>query len=393
MAALGEFRAEDGGVGERVAVDLRGRDGGHPAGGGVGVGGGELGVALRHVEGAGERLPGVHLGVAQRGQPGQQHVDLELGALGGGGRRAAGQLRQRPRGGADQDVPGGGGALAVGGAVGDLGGPPVGVDPYRLVAGGEHGTGRPGGGGQRVGERAHPADRHVPGAGAAADDVVQEAAVLEQGGVVGVGEGADQGVGEDHAPDQVVGEVLLDGDPHRFLEQGPPGVRVVDPAAQFLPGGQRFGERREDPPGDLAGHAVEAPPGRVLAFAAGEPGEGLPRPPLAPADQQPRRSAAPLDGRVRGDVPGAHPEVQAEVPDDLPGQQADQVGVAGQPGVDAGEGPGGHRRSAGAGQPFQDQDGASGAGQVGGGDQAVVAAADDDGVVGTGSPVRGHGSW
>lgn len=116
-----------------------------------------------------------------------------------------------------------------------------------------------------MGERAHAADRDVPGSGAAADHVVEEAAVLPQGRVVGVGEGADEGVGEDDSADEVVGEGVLDGDPEGLLEEDAPGVLVVDAAAQLVAGGEGFGEGGEDLLGEAAGHAVEALPGLVLA--------------------------------------------------------------------------------------------------------------------------------
>lgn len=92
----------------------------------------------------------------------------------------AGQLGQGLRRGVDEDVPGCGDALAVGGPVGDLGGSAVRVDAHGLVPGGEDGARAPGGGGQGVGQGAHAADGDVPGAGAAADHVVEEAAVLPQ---------------------------------------------------------------------------------------------------------------------------------------------------------------------------------------------------------------------
>ena len=49
-----------------------------------------------------------------------------------------------------------------------------------LGAGEDVGAGRRGRAGQRVGDRTHAADRHVPVAGAAADEVVEEADVLAQ---------------------------------------------------------------------------------------------------------------------------------------------------------------------------------------------------------------------
>jgi hypothetical protein len=202
----------------------------------------------------------------------------------------------------------------------------------------------------------------------------------------------DEGVGEDHAPDEVVAEVRLHGGADRFLEQRAPGVLVVDAAAQLVPAGQGFGERGEDPPGDAPGHAVEALPGRVFALAPREPGEGLPGAVLSPAHEEPRGASAALDRGVRGDRAPLDAEAQAEVVHDLPREQADQVGVAREAGVDAGEGAGGDGGAAGVVEPFQHQHGPSGPGQVGGGDQAVVSSADDYGVVGVVSLVSRHGS-
>ncbi len=396
LVALGdEVGAEDRRVGQRVAVDLGRRRGGEFPGGGLGVGGGQLVVALGDVEGAGECLAGVDGAVAQPGQAPEQHVHLELGALGGGRGCLAGEVGQFPGGGVDQDVPGGGDAFAVSRAVGDLGGTAVRVDPYRLMPGDEDRARLACRRGQGVGEGAHAADGDVPGAGAAADHVVEEAAVLLERRVVRVGERADQGVRQDHAPHEVVGETVLDRDPDRLLEEGPPGLLVVHPAAQFPAARQRLGERREHPLGDLAGHVVEALPGRVLTLGAGQPGERLAGTPFTAAHQQSGRASVPFHGGVGGDVAGADPEVQAEVPDDLLRQQADQVRVAGEPGVDAGERSRGHGGAPRYKRQLQHQHGPAGPRQVGGGDQAVVASADDDGVVRTAcgaSLVCRHGS-
>ena len=182
----------------------------------------------------------------------QQHVHLELGALGGGGRLVAGEARELLRRGVHEDVPGRDDALAVRAPVGDLGGPPVRLDAHRLVAGGDHDARVARRRGDRVRQGAHAADRHVPGAGAAADHVVEEAAVLPQGGVVGVREGPDEGVGEDDTADEVVGEVLLHGGADRLLEEHPPRLLVVDTPTQLVARGQRLGERREHPLGDAA---------------------------------------------------------------------------------------------------------------------------------------------
>lgn len=242
--------------------------------------------------------------------------------------------------------------------------------------------GREGGPGEGVGEGAHAADRNVPVAGTATDDVVEEAAVLEQGRVVRVGEGADQGVGENDSAYEVVAEVLLNGDTDGLLEERPPGLLVTDPCAQRVPGGQGFGERREDPLRDASRHAVEALPRLVLPVRSGERGEGVPG--AVPADEQSGGAAAAHGRGVRGDGPLAYGEVQTEIADDLPRQQGHEVRVARQAGVDSGEGTGGDGRSPGGGEAFQDQDGLSGAGEVGGGDETVVATAHDHRVIAVG---------
>ncbi len=103
---------------------------------------------------------------------------------------------------------------------------------------------------------------------------------------MGVGEGADEGVGEDDAAHQVVGEAVLDGDTEGLLEEDPPGLLVVHRAPQLLTGGQRLGEGGEHPAGDPAGQVVEVLPGPVLAVGAGEPDERLAGALLAAADEQ-----------------------------------------------------------------------------------------------------------
>ena len=126
--------------------------------------------------------------VAQAGEPAQQHVDLDLRALGrrsatpsaplppaaSSRARTAGPTplsTRRPRSGlrtlaADRH-------LAVGGDRGHLG------------VGAQVGPGLPSRALELGADAAHAADRDVPVAGAAADHVVQEAAVLAQTLVVG----------------------------------------------------------------------------------------------------------------------------------------------------------------------------------------------------------------
>ncbi len=136
---------------------------------------------------------------------------------------------------------------------------------------------------------------------------------------MGVGERADQRVGEHDAAYQVVLEVPFDGGADRFLEQRAPGVPVVDAGPQGVAVRQRFGERREDPLGDPPCHAVEPLPGLVLTVVAGEGGEGVAG--VLPAHEQPRRPSSAYRRGVRGDGALAYGEVESEVVEDLPGQQ------------------------------------------------------------------------
>ena len=106
----------------------------------------------------------------------------------------------------------------------------AGVDRDDLGAGHQLGAGGDRRRGQPVGDRAHAADRHVPVAGAAADEVVEEADVLGQGRPVEVGEGADEGVGGHDAAHRVVGERRPQRLPQRPLDQRVATARRRRPA-------------------------------------------------------------------------------------------------------------------------------------------------------------------
>jgi hypothetical protein len=98
-------------------------------------------------------------------------------------------------------------------------------------------------------------------------------------------------------------------------------------------------------------------------------------------DQQPGVAALALHRRVRRGPARAQLEVEPELLHDLRRQQADQVRVARQPGLDPGERLLAHRRAADVVEPLEHQRAQAGAGQVGGRDQPVVPAADDHRVV------------
>ena len=112
---------------------------------------------------------------------------------------------------------------------------------------------RPRPAGERVNQRAHAAHRHAPFARALADDVVEEAAVLKQGGVVWVGWQADFCVSEYGSTDQVIRQVRLDHLAQRLLEHGVPGGALFagrEFAAQGFFGGQRLEQGRPHAPGN-----------------------------------------------------------------------------------------------------------------------------------------------
>ena len=187
-----ELGAEDRAVGQAVAVDLARRQLRHAPGCRGGIRVLELGVALVDVEGAGERAGRVGRGVAQPGQPREQHVDLELRTLGvclGHDGCCAGRL--------EEAVEDGRGARRRGWSSPSpshpprspprRGRPPSTLVPVRISAP------------AATAARARPsvtapmpADGDVPVAGPATDEVVEEAHVLAQVLAAQVGEGADR---------------------------------------------------------------------------------------------------------------------------------------------------------------------------------------------------------
>ena len=121
-------------------------------------------------------------------------------------------------------------------------------------------------------------------------------------------------------------------------------------------------------------HATKAssPPGDAEQRCAGARRVGR-------VDEQPVVRAR--HRRVARDPAPPRLERQPELAHELAGQEADQVRVARQPGVDAGERRLRHRGAAHLVAPLEHEDGAPGPRQVGRGDEPVVAAADDDDVV------------
>ena len=107
------------------------------------------------------------------------------------------------------------------------------------------------------GERAHAADGNVPAAGAAADHVVKETAVLHQTRVVERRERADQRVGGDDSAHQIVAERALEQSRQRRLEHAMPRGIVINERRERLTGAQRLGERPERPRGESTDDRAE----------------------------------------------------------------------------------------------------------------------------------------
>ena len=229
--------------------------------------------------------------------------------------------------------------------------------------------------------RAHAPDGHAPLAGAVAEAMEEEAAVLRERRVVQRRERADQAVGADDPAHEVVAEAALERDTQRLLDDVGPGDHV-DLVAQVTDVGEWLQQGRGHGPGQPVDVGVERLPGLELVVGAGQLAERRTgRLALVGLDQQ-----APLVvGRVRRRGPRAQLEPEPEVLDQRIGHQADEVGEARQPGVEVVERPHAHRRAADVVEPFEHHDVESGPGQIGRGDEGVVPAPDDHDVV-----ISGH---
>ena len=199
-------------------------------------------------------------GSRSRGSRGEQHVELQLGALRRAARAPARRAAGPARRGATLASTCPAAAAPPSQRTSPSGSIAVTSTPQRISAPAVRAAPR-----ERVGERAHAADRHVPVALAVADHVVEEAAVLAQRRLVGGGEGPDQPVGERDPALDVVVEGRLDRLAQRPLEQRLPGGVLGDLGAQRLACRQRLREGGEDAPADARGHRVELAPARRAA--------------------------------------------------------------------------------------------------------------------------------
>ncbi len=340
------------------------------------------------MEGAAERLLRGDGVIAKPGQPAQHQVDLHLGAAGQFGCRLAEQPRQHGRADIGQDEPG---LQAVFGRVArraPVAHLAVGGDRRNLRPGDDLGAVPASGRLQCAGDCSHSTDRNVPLAGAAAEQVVEQADVLGQRRVAESGERSDQRIGGHHPADQIAADRLGDGQPDRLLDQRRPRRRGVGAAGlQHLPAGvlaaaQRFGQRRPQRFGHRPATPVEVGETTLVAGGAhrrerrsrrsGGRSIGV------GTDQQSGAATVARVRRVGGIAAPGQPDRSAEILDDAGRQQAHQIGVSGQPGIDPVERPRRHRRPAHLVESFQHPDPKTGPGQIAGRHQSVVPAADDD---------------
>ena len=235
---------------------------------------------------------------------------------------------------------------------------------------------------QRIGQRAHSADRHQPFPGAAADQVIEKASIRQQFGVEQRGVRADHRVGGDHTADRVVAEPPDDRFTDGLLDDiGPdllPGRRD-----HRIPGGRPALQRAAQHWRENLCHGmhlgVELLP--VLIFG-GRPGQ-FPERFLGDRarmtlHQQSTRDSVPADRGVRRDRTGREGQLDAEPADQLVRQQRDQIGIPAQPGGMRREQPRGDRGPAGLVGAFQHRHRLTGLSRENRRHQPVVPAADDD---------------
>ncbi len=238
---------------------------------------------------------------------------------------------------------------------------------------------------QPVHQRSHPAHRHAPLPGPLADDVVEEAAILDQRRIVRVTEHADLAVGEEQPAQHVVFDEPLDDLAQRSLDEAIPRLtfrRSREATGPVPPGTQRLEqagpcvcrERSLEPEQVLVGVPRLVSPGQR---PHGGPGTLV----VHIGDQEAARLAVTLIGGKGRHGSPPRLEVDAQFLEDLLRQQAHEVGVARQVRIVVGEDP---LRGRGASQPvvaLEYQDRLSGVGEIGRRHEAVVAAAGNDRVI------------
>ena len=236
---------------------------------------------------------------------------------------------------------------------------------------------------ERAGDRAHAADRHVPVAGAVADHVVEEAAVLAQVGVVRrrrtcrsarrSARRRARASSSRQSSIELADRALDERLPRGVVADAARAARRASAAARSASGRARARRGRTSRRG---APSPRSPPGRRSRRQRGARCARGPR--RRPAGRAPGRRAAACRTRSAA---GASRTCRPSSSTIALRQQADEVGVARQARVDAGPRALGDRRAADVVAALEHEHRAPGARQVGGGDEAVVAAADDHHVV------------
>ncbi len=206
---------------------------------------------------------------AQGRQPAQDEIDLGLAPLGRrrfliehAGERARCRVDQHPR----RPHPPAVGEVYGRAAAG------LGQHRHDLGAGEQARPRRPGHPLELGRHLTHAAHGDPPLAGAAADHVVQEAAILAQTLIIGGAEGADQSVGQQHSAYGVVAEGAFEDVTDRLLHKITPGLGR-GPFPEFRTRRQRLRQRRFDHLSEAPQPIFERAPGGELAF----PTEGVER--------------------------------------------------------------------------------------------------------------------
>ena len=169
----------------------------------------------------------------------------------------------------------------------------------------------------------------------AVDRARAEAAVRELVSSVGPGKCPYESVGENHAADEIGGKRRVYELPDWPLHEVAP-VRFADHGARVARPQQRLRHRRKDPAGKSAGSLVELRPCRRIRACpnGGEGSSGRFR--VLGVDEQRSRWALRIRGEGRVSAP-AQFKAQAQFLSQHRGHERDQVGVAAQPGVNAGK--------------------------------------------------------
>jgi hypothetical protein len=258
---------------------------------------------------------------------------------------------------------------------------PGGVDGEDLRIGSDRDAGTASRVGDGSGDRTHAADRHVPVAGPATNDVIHEADVLDEGRIVDRGERADQPVGGGDARQHVVGHELPQHVAKWPCRQRIPHLVVTGTLAKGGCRHQRLQKRRPDPLRDRSDariHPCPACPCRITRTHAARARRARRR--VVTIDQQ---STTGIRGRRRvGRVPApGEANVESKVADDRPRNQGHQIGVARHVGGQTGKRLCRHGGAAHVVAFFKHQHPASGTREIRRRHQAVVSATDDDVVV------------